>query len=484
MDVVFIADFGSSNIRVHAIDVADGHIVTQHSMKYPILSPQSGYFEHDPEQMWQYSVACMRGVLDDLNGSVHIHALSFSHIGSSLVPMDAQGRATYNCILGMDSRAGIEGEELRQRMGDRADGLNTSFTFADLSPMAKTLYLRKHMPQVAADSCYYVSIQQYILSCLGLDMSWDATEAGSHSCFDNLRRQWSLDVLEAAQINPSTLGRVVLSHEIVGTITHYGDVAFSHPVPVVIGGHDAVMGTIGMGVFDEMDDAVAEVTGSVDVFCFLMNEIFCYSAEQLSSARDGALLMCEPGPLKDTTMCLCGLKTAGAVIEWFLREMCGGMKGDLFADLWGNIRLDGKGRVSVHPNFADAAGGITGLDISVTKYDVFKACIEAITYEICYLLQSSQTIKHGPCARVRIGGGHANADRWVQFRADLSGRTYERMSNNEASALGTAVLAAYGVGLYPSIGDAVASMVRIKDCFVPNPEVHEAYREKLQRILG
>ena len=115
-------------------------------MKYPILSPQSGYFEHDPEQMWQYSVACMRGVLDDLNGSVHIHALSFSHIGSSLVPMDAQGRATYNCILGMDSRAGIEGEELRQRMGDRADGLNTSFTFADLSPMAKTLYLRKHMP--------------------------------------------------------------------------------------------------------------------------------------------------------------------------------------------------------------------------------------------------------------------------------------------------------------------------------------------------
>lgn len=54
----------------------------------------------------------------------------------------------------------------------------------------------------------------------------------------------------------------------------------------------------------------------------------------------------------------------------------------------------------------------------------------------------------------------------MQFRADLSGRTYERMSNNEASALGTAVLAAYGVGLYPSIGDAVASMVRIKDCFV------------------
>lgn len=484
MDIILIADFGSSNIRVHAIDAANGSIVAQHAKKYPILSPQNGFFEHDPNEMWENSVECVRSVLEKLEPSAQIHALSFSHIGSSLVPMDDQGQATYNCILGMDSRAALEGEELRRRMGSKADALNTSFTFADLSPVAKVLYLRKHMPQAAARSSCWVSIQQYILRRLGLDMVWDATEAGSHSCYDNLRRQWDTDVLEAAQIAPDTLGRVVLSHEVVGTITHYGDVKLPHPVPVVIGGHDAVMGTIGMGVYDETDDAVAEVTGSVDVFCFLMNEVFCYSAEQLRSAREGSLLMCEPGPLKNTTMCLSGYKTAGALIEWFLREMCGGMQGDLFADLWSNIQLDGKGRVSIVPHFADAAGSISGLDLSVTRYDIYKACIEAITYEICSLLRSAESIKHGPCTRVRIGGGHANANRWVQFRADLTGRTYERMCNNEASALGTAVLAAYGVGLYPSVKEAVAAMVRVKDRFIPNPEVYEAYRENLHRILG
>lgn len=484
MDVVLIADFGSSNVRVHAVDADNGQSVAQHSIKYPILSPQKGFFEHDPEKMWRDSVSCVAHVMAALNGKAKVRALSFSHIGSSLVPMDEHFNATYPCILGMDSRAGAEGEELARRLGDKADATHTSFTCANLSPMAKALYLRKHMPDAMRQTKHFVSIQQYILKRLGLPLVWDATEAGSHSCYDVIARQWSQPVLEAAQIDTQTLGDVVLAHSVVGEITSYGDVAFPYAVPVVIGGHDAVMGTIGLGVYDEADDAVAEVTGSVDVFCFLKNEIFGFTGEQLSHAREGALMMSEPGPLQNTTMCLCGYKTAGALIEWFLREMYGHGSPDAFKDLWEHISLNGQGKVMVNPNFANAGGSISGLDLSVTKYDVYRACIEALTYESYMLLKNCMGIKRGEVSRVRIGGGHAGSEAWVQFRADVCGMTFERMENNEASALGTAVLAAYGVGLYPTVSDAVKHMVRVRDRFVPNPKIHQIYSELLERYIG
>lgn len=483
MDVILIADFGSSNVRVHAIDASNGQIAAQHAIKYSLLSPQRGYFELAPEEMWSNSVECVRKVMNTLGNSAKVRALSFSHIGSSLVPIDANYQATYNCILGMDSRAGVEGKELSQILGDKATTTNTNFTCADLSPMAKIMFLRKHAPEVAARTKHYVCIQQYMLKRLGLPLVWDATEAGSHSCFDVIERKWSRPVLEAVQIDPDSLGNVVYAHEVVGEVTNYGDVVFPCSVPVVIGGHDAVMGTIGLGVYDEMDDVVAEVTGSVDVFCFLMNDVFSFSSNQLNGVREGSLMMSEPGPVRNTTMCLFGYKTAGALIEWYLREVYGNSSSDAFKDLWSHITLDGKGKVMVNPNFASAGGSISGLDLSATRYDVYRACIEALTYESTLLLRSCMGIKRGACNRVRIGGGHAGSEDWVQFRADLSGKTHERMENNEASALGTAVMAAYGVGLYSSISAAVKNMVRVRDSFVPNNEIHAVYRDLLEKYI-
>ncbi len=482
--VILIADFGSSNVRVHAIDATNGEIVAQHAVKYPLISPQDGFFELDPQVMWRNSVACVREVMGQLGDAAQVKALSFSHIGASLVPMDSSFQATYHCIVGMDSRAGEEAAELERQLRAQGPLPATSFTFSDVSPMAKVMYLRKYMPDVAAKSTYYVSIQQYILKCLGLPLVWDATEAGSHSCFDVLKREWSLPVLEAVGIAPASLGAVVQSHDTVGKITRYGDVAFAEAVPVVIGGHDAVMGTIGLGVYDEADDAVAEVTGSVDVFCFLMNSAYHFTQEQQAGVREGSLLMCEPGPVRDSTMILSGYKTAGALIEWFLREMYPKDGGDAFADLWSKTVFDGKGSVTVQPNFVNGGGGIMGLDLSVTKYDVYRACIEALTYENRILLENCMKIKNGACNRVRIGGGHASADAWVQFRADVTGKTYERMVNNEASALGTAVLAAYGVGLYPTLEDTIHSMVRVRDRFTPDARIHAVYDALFQRYIG
>lgn len=484
MEVILVADFGSSNVRVHAVDGHNGTIVAQHSIKYPLISPKPGYFEHDPEEMWQKSVLCVAACVKELGKDATIRAISFSHVGSSLVPLGEDLRPTYNCILGMDSRAGADGQKLKESFIQNGVPLpDTAFTFADISPMAKILHLRRTEKEAAAKTRYYVSIQQYILTRLGLPLVWDATEAGSHACFDAKNGRWAADVLDIVGIKKEELGDIVASHEVLGTITQYGDVAFSSPVPVVIGGHDAAMGTLGLGVYDETQDVIAEVTGSVDVFCFLMNRVQTFTEEEQNAVRPGSLLMSEPGPLRNTTLCLSGYKTAGVLIEWYLREMYGASNGYPYADLWSKIQLDGQSRVMINPNFAANGGAIYGLDLSITRYDVFKACIEALTYESTLLLNNCAKMKAESCNRVRIGGGHSRAEQWVQLRANVSGKTFERMENEVVSALGTAVLAAYGTGLYGTLENAIQKMVRVRDRFVPDDEYAGVYARQLQKYM-
>ena len=81
---------------------------------------------------------------------------------------------------------------------------------------------------------------------------------------------------------------------------------------------------------------------------------------------------------------------------------------------------------------------------------------------------------------MRIGGGAANSDEWMQLRADISGVTVERMKNIQISSLGGAILAAVAVGEYPDLRTAVDRMVHVGDVFTPKEEVRKKYEEKYE----
>ena len=483
MDVILVADFGSSNVRVNGINMENGEIAASYHVKYPLISTREGYAELDAEQEWDCSVQCVKKVMEQLKGKDSVCALTFSHIGSSLVPMDENFNAVYRCILGMDSRAGEEGRILAQRLKNVKEPLNTSFTCSEISTMAKIIYIQNKMPDIGAKTKYYLSIQQFILKKLGLPLVWDATEAGSHCCYDNVKRQWSEAVLEAVGISAQNLGEVVNSHEVVGTIARYGEVVFDQEIPVVIGGHDAVMGAVGLGMGYEGADHIAEVTGTVDVFCFQKDEIFHLDETNMPAARAGAVLMSEPGPVKNSTICMAGFKTAGAIVEWFLRTFCDASGTEDYKDLWSHVFFNGRNKVLFNPDFVNNRGGIMGLDMATTKYDIFQGCVETLTYELKNLLELAVSMRHRDCTGIRIGGGHANSSQWVQFRADVTGKVYERAANHEVSALGAGVTAAYGIGAYPSMKEAAEAMVRVKDTCIPNRETGEIYQELYREYI-
>ena len=109
--------------------------------------------------------------------------------------------------------------------------------------------------------------------------------------------------------------------------------------------------------------------------------------------------------------------------------------------------------------------------------------IEAITYENRRLVDNCRSVKKSGADRIRIGGGAANSDEWMQLRADISGMTIERMRNIQISSVGSAILGAVAVGIYPDVESAVGKMVHIRDVFRPNPDMNKRYEEKYRMYL-
>ena len=99
------------------------------------------------------------------------------------------------------------------------------------------------------------------------------------------------------------------------------------------------------------------------------------------------------------------------------------------------------------------------------------------------MLFRSQLVKDavgGEPDRLIFAGGASKSPLWCQILADATGKPVVTPVVKEATALGAAILAGYGVGIYPSITEGARRCVKIDRTFQPDFGNHEIY-EKMYR---
>lgn len=478
-NIILVVDYGTSNVRVNAIDAANGDIVHSASEKYPVDSKNSGYAEIASAHLWGYSVSCMQRVMDSLSENEKPRAVSFSFFGDNLIPTDQDGNALNDCILCTDPRGNKEAEYINSQIPEEEQKEIIGDVYMTYKMGAKVLWVKENMPEIAGKTAHYDSQQQFIFRKLGLLPVNDYTMAARKQLFDIRKKKWSRRFLDVLGIGEETLGTdIIPTGEIAGYIDSYGDVRFKKVLPVIAGGHDCDVAMIGMGIIHEDVDYIGDITGTFDHVGYLADGFVNLAVE-----KPGTLLSSYTGPLEDTTICLGAIPTAGATLEWFMREVNGGCGQEDYQKFWNQIEFDGQGNVMVYPTLDSNRGKIEGIGVTTTKADLFKAVIEALTFENRRLIENCENCKEKTVSSVRIGGGAANSDEWMQLRADISGKKIGRMKNIQISSLGGAVLAAVRIGIYENLEEAVEHMVHVQDVFVPNQEVHDKYEEKYQDFL-
>ncbi len=123
----------------------------------------------------------------------------------------------------------------------------------------------------------------------------------------------------------------------------------------------------------------------------------------------------------------------------------------------------------------DARGTIFGINRGTTVADLARATLEGVAFQVADLIDAIRADLPAPLSTLRVDGGMARSDPFLRFQADLLGLPLRRSPQPESTALGAALLAGLGVGLFPDPDAAVALLEDGGRTF--DPARDDAWRE-------
>ncbi len=255
------------------------------------------------------------------------------------------------------------------------------------------------------------------------------------------------------------------------------------------GGIDAYLGMIGLGATGPGD--VAAIVGSST----------CHLAQSENGVFGSGWAGCYPDATVEGLYTLeAGQTATGSILDWYRRHFAGHEQAE--ADRQGVnvfnildaragevapgadglvVRDDWQGNRSPHKN-PHARGAIVGLTLAHGPGHIVRALYEATACGTRLILDDGA--RHGlNVDRIVVGGGGARSALWMQVHADVLGRPISLTRDPESCALGAAMTAAVGAGLYRDLDEAARAMVAIDRVVEPDPAHQGVYDDLFDRYV-
>ncbi|MDC7287572.1 FGGY-family carbohydrate kinase [Blautia schinkii] len=474
-------DFGTSSVRVSFIEAEDGSVLFSASKHNCIVSPCKGYAQLNPEQLWDNSVCCMSDVVSKLDREkIQISALAFSFFGDNLILCDETYRPLTPLILSFDTRGGGQISTLLDDMGYEKV-IRKIGSVPDWSSVpAKYLWLCENKREIIGKTAYCITNQQYILRKLGLAPVNDKTMAFRKSLLNLESAWWDQELLEYLGLTDIQLGEIVESGEVIGSVVEYGNVRFPYPVPVIPGAHDCSLGFAGLGLNENTDTLMGNITGTFDHFGFFRKDIVM-NEQLLRQRKNEVLTGC--GCFNKSWIVMGAIPAYGTYLEWVVRTFFQDANQETFERLWGQVQFHGPKSIFIYPASTVEKGRMEGMELTTTGVDIFAAAVEALTYESRRVMELCLTCKGERPSEIRIGGGTSRSDIWNQLRADTMGIPFACTQNTEASSMGAAILGAAACGIFHDVESAAKEMIQVTKIFVPDKENNSRYEMGYQRYM-
>jgi xylulokinase len=130
----------------------------------------------------------------------------------------------------------------------------------------------------------------------------------------------------------------------------------------------------------------------------------------------------------------------------------------------------------------NARAALVGLAASHGRGHIVRALMEGVAFSLRDTLSIFADLQV-PVESVHLGGGGSRSPLWRQIQADVYGAPVDTVQTDEGAAFGAAILAAAGIGLWPSVDAACDALVRRATLTTPHAEVvrvmtgqYDAYR--------
>jgi glycerol kinase len=452
---VIAIDQGTTSTRAIVFDPARS-IVAVAQQEFPQHFPRSGWVEHDPEDLWQTTVATVR----DAMARAGIEGSDCAAIGitnqreTTLVWDRRSGKPIHRAIVWQDRRGHDLCVQLEQH--GHAAGI-TAVTGLVIDPYfsaTKVAWLLENVDgaRQAAESgdLAFGTVDSWLIWNLtgGGRHVTDATNASRTMLYDIHKGAWDDDILRLLGIPPGMLPEVLDSDARFGTTAR---TIFAASIPILGVAGDQHAATMGQACFRP-----GMVKSTYGTGCFaLLN-----TGEIPVASRHRLLTTIAYRLSGKTTYALEGsIFVAGAAVQW-LRDGLGVIGR---ADEAGALAAEADPHQDVYlvPAFvglgapywdAEARGAIFGLTRASGPKEFARAALESVCYQTADLIEAMRDDwpQSGQAETVlRVDGGMAASDWTMQRLADLLGAPVDRPRIQETTALGAAWLAGHNAGLWP-----------------------------------
>jgi xylulokinase len=122
----------------------------------------------------------------------------------------------------------------------------------------------------------------------------------------------------------------------------------------------------------------------------------------------------------------------------------------------------------------DVRGAFVGLSAMHTRSDMTRAVLEGVSYSLTDCMSVLREMDVNPTV-MRVCGGGGRSPMWRQMLADMFGIP-TAVTTAEGPALGVAILAMVGAGIYPTVSDACKKIITLKDEFAPDMTANAGYQ--------
>jgi glycerol kinase len=449
---ILVIDEGTTSTRA-MLFAPDGTCLGSAQRELTQHYPQPGWVEHDAEEIWTLSLACARAMVGQAGGAGRIAAIGITNQRETIVFWSRRtGRALGPAIVWQDRRTADLCRRLKEKGQEGEVQTRTGLLLDPYFSASKIAWALEHMPEVkaAGDDLMVGTVESWLVYRLtgGLHIS-DATNASRTALMDIGTGGWGAGLLDLWGVPLKALPRIV---DCAG---EFGTTLAEH-----FGGRIAITGMAG----DQQAASIGQacLAPGATKATYGTGAFILTNTGQQQPVSHHRLLSTVAWQLEGVrTYALEGsVFVAGSLIKWLRDEL--GIIGTAAETEELARSIENSGGVYIVPALSglgaphwqpSARASISGLSFSSGKAHIARAALEAMAYQTHDLMEAFGS-DGADWGVLKIDGGMSANDWLAQDLADVTGLTVERPGFVETTALGAAMLAGVGCGMFASLEEA------------------------------
>ncbi len=474
---VLILDCGATNVKACLVDTS-GKVIASHSLPNKTMPDPflAGGLIWDINDIWKKLSDCSKKI-SSLAGDSEIIAVTVTTFGVDGAAMKKDGKLCYPVISWQCSRTEAIEKNITRYFDRERLYRTTGLQSYHFNTLYKLIWLKENRPDVLEKMDYYLMMPSLILHRLTGEFVTDTTMAGTSMLTNLKNRNFSDDILQQLGLKSSIFPEVVEPGTVIGKVTRKAGnkLGIKPGIAVVAAGHDTQFAILASGA------GVNEPVLSSGTWEILMVRT---PAEELKIPSENSGLTIELDA--QSGLVNPGIQwVASGVLEWIGRLFYPDLKGD---NSLHSVMI--REAVSIPPGcngvflvpelfpggFSGKPGNIGGLMHDTSRAHIYRAGLEALSCYLAYGLGKLQQAANFQASdMICVGGGSKNM-LWNQIRADVTGIPVKVLDIKEATALGAAMVAFTGMGIYRNTGEAFSAVNRKYEVYEPS-ENREVYRK-------